>query len=112
VNTVFQLILVASALLQPEFGTLETQSCITYLSWLVAVTTVGSTFAYGAQHMRKRPGAVDGKKRMVASDTNQMLSQRSLSVTCKWPAPSCNNSNRNRNNLRIQGLAKHPISVT
>ncbi|XWS19437.1 hypothetical protein CRYUN_Cryun31cG0015900 [Craigia yunnanensis] len=32
VNTVFQLILVASALLQPEFGTPETQSCITYLS--------------------------------------------------------------------------------
>ncbi|KAG4142864.1 hypothetical protein ERO13_D06G153400v2 [Gossypium hirsutum] len=61
VNTVFQLILVASALLQPEFGTLETQSCITYLSWLVAVTTVGSTFAYGAQHMRKRPGSMTRK---------------------------------------------------
>ncbi|XP_017978643.1 PREDICTED: cardiolipin synthase (CMP-forming), mitochondrial isoform X1 [Theobroma cacao] len=55
VNTVFQLILVASALLQPEFGTPETQSCITYLSWLVAATTVGSTLAYGAQYMRKRP---------------------------------------------------------
>ncbi|MBA0731247.1 hypothetical protein Golax_022584 [Gossypium laxum] len=61
VNTVFQLILVASALLQPEFGTVETQSCITYLSWLVAVTTVGSTFAYGAQHMRKRPGSMTRK---------------------------------------------------
>ncbi|KAK8629473.1 hypothetical protein V6N13_078314 [Hibiscus sabdariffa] len=61
VNTVFQLILVASALLQPEFGTPETQSCITYLSWLVAATTVGSTFAYGAQHMRKRPGLMSKK---------------------------------------------------
>ncbi|KAJ1405597.1 CDP-alcohol phosphatidyltransferase [Sesbania bispinosa] len=32
VNTVFQLALVAAALLQPEFGTQETQSYITYLS--------------------------------------------------------------------------------
>ncbi|CAK9146837.1 unnamed protein product [Ilex paraguariensis] len=31
VNTVFQLVLVAAALLQPEFGTEETQSYITYL---------------------------------------------------------------------------------
>ncbi|GKV16045.1 hypothetical protein SLEP1_g26754 [Rubroshorea leprosula] len=51
VNTVFQLVLVAAALLQPEFGTPETQSYITYLSWLVATTTVASTIAYGAQHM-------------------------------------------------------------
>ncbi|XWS18223.1 hypothetical protein CRYUN_Cryun32bG0024700 [Craigia yunnanensis] len=58
VNTVFQVILVASALLQPGFGTPETQSCITYLSWLVAATTVGSTIAYGAQHLRKRPGLI------------------------------------------------------
>ncbi|OMO64871.1 CDP-alcohol phosphatidyltransferase [Corchorus olitorius] len=61
VNTVFQLILVASALLQPEFGTPETQSCITYLSLLVAATTVGSTFAYGAQYMKKRPGVITRK---------------------------------------------------
>ncbi|TXG47067.1 hypothetical protein EZV62_026361 [Acer yangbiense] len=54
VNTVFQLILVAAALLQPEFGTLETQSYITYLSILVASTTAASTAAYGAQYMRKR----------------------------------------------------------
>ncbi|GLT29377.1 hypothetical protein SLA2020_042490 [Shorea laevis] len=53
VNTVFQLALVAAALLQPEFGTPETQSYITYLSWLVATTTVASTFAYGAQNMRR-----------------------------------------------------------
>ncbi|XP_022720606.1 cardiolipin synthase (CMP-forming), mitochondrial-like [Durio zibethinus] len=58
VNTVFQLILVTSALLQPEFGTPETQSCITYLSWLVAATTVGSTIGYGAQLVRKRPGLI------------------------------------------------------
>lgn len=31
VNTVFQLMLVAGALLQPEFGTEETQNYITYL---------------------------------------------------------------------------------
>lgn len=31
VNTVFQLALVAAALLQPEFGTQETQPYITYL---------------------------------------------------------------------------------
>lgn len=52
-NTVFQLILVAAALLQPEFGTQDTQIYITYLSWLVASTTVASTAAYGAQHLRR-----------------------------------------------------------
>ncbi|KAI4298666.1 hypothetical protein L6164_032199 [Bauhinia variegata] len=52
-NTVFQLVLVAAALLQPEFGTQETQSYITYLSWLVASTTVASTAAYGAQYARR-----------------------------------------------------------
>ncbi|RDX60468.1 Cardiolipin synthase (CMP-forming), mitochondrial, partial [Mucuna pruriens] len=53
VNTVFQLVLVAAALLQPEFGTQETQSYITYLSYLVASTTVASTAAYGAQYFRR-----------------------------------------------------------
>ncbi|KAI3440137.1 uncharacterized protein J3R85_003744 [Psidium guajava] len=53
VNTVFQLVLVAVALLQPEFGTPETQSYITYLSWLVASTTIASTAAYSVQHMRR-----------------------------------------------------------
>lgn len=52
VNTVLQLVLVAAALLQPEFGNEDTQSYITYLSWLVALTTLGSTAAYGAQHLR------------------------------------------------------------
>ena len=85
VNTVFQLLLVAAALLQPELGTPQTQTYITYLryidkrvmlfdnsisidisnkaklifvicySWLVASTTVGSTAAYGVQHMRNKP---------------------------------------------------------
>lgn len=54
VNTVFQLILVAAALLQPEFGVEGTHSCITYLSWLVASTTVASTAGYGAQYMRNK----------------------------------------------------------
>ncbi|KAM7506241.1 hypothetical protein LguiB_005145 [Lonicera macranthoides] len=54
VNTVLQLILVTVALLQPEFGTLETQSYITYLSWLVASTTAASTAAYGVQHLRSK----------------------------------------------------------
>ncbi|XP_052202469.1 cardiolipin synthase (CMP-forming), mitochondrial [Diospyros lotus] len=53
VNTVFQLVLVAAALLQPELGTPETQTYITNLSWVVASTTVASTAAYGAQHLRK-----------------------------------------------------------
>ncbi|KAF7840643.1 cardiolipin synthase (CMP-forming), mitochondrial [Senna tora] len=53
VNTVFQLVLVAAALLQPEFGTQETQSYITYLSWLVASTTMATTAAYGAQYARR-----------------------------------------------------------
>uniref|UniRef100_A0A7N0UD45 Cardiolipin synthase n=1 Tax=Kalanchoe fedtschenkoi TaxID=63787 RepID=A0A7N0UD45_KALFE len=61
VNTVFQLLLVAAALLQPEFGTAETQSYITYLSWLVASTTVASTAAYGAQHMKKRAMLARGR---------------------------------------------------
>lgn len=52
VNTVFQLVLIAAALLQPEFGTNETQLYITYLSWLVASTTVASTVAYGSQYMK------------------------------------------------------------
>lgn len=60
-NTVFQLILVAGALLQPEFGTPETESYITYLSWLVATTTVASTAAYGAQYMRQRSALMAGK---------------------------------------------------
>lgn len=54
VNTVFQLALVAAALLQPEFGTPDTEAYITYLSWLVASTTVASTAAYGVQHLRGR----------------------------------------------------------
>lgn len=61
VNTVLQLVLVAAALLQPEFGTQETQSYITYLSWLVASTTVTSTAAYGAQHLRKRSALISRK---------------------------------------------------
>ncbi|XP_060203514.1 cardiolipin synthase (CMP-forming), mitochondrial [Lycium barbarum] len=52
VNTVLQLALVAAALLQPDLGNEETQTYITYLSWLVAMTTVGSTAAYGSQHLR------------------------------------------------------------
>nr|GMD92990.1 cardiolipin synthase (CMP-forming), mitochondrial [Ipomoea batatas] len=52
INTVFQLVLVAAALLQPEFGNEETLSYIKYLSWLVMLTTVTSTAAYGAQHLR------------------------------------------------------------
>ncbi|CAI9087811.1 OLC1v1021989C3 [Oldenlandia corymbosa var. corymbosa] len=52
VNTVLQLVLVAGALLQPELGNEETLSYITYLSWFVALTTLGSTAAYGAQHIR------------------------------------------------------------
>ncbi|KAL3850856.1 hypothetical protein ACJIZ3_012738 [Penstemon smallii] len=60
VNTVFQLALVAAALLQPEFGNQETQQYIDYLSWLVASTTVASTAAYGVQHFRN--GAVLLKK--------------------------------------------------
>ncbi|KAL0353244.1 UNVERIFIED_CONTAM: Cardiolipin synthase (CMP-forming), mitochondrial [Sesamum angustifolium] len=52
VNTVFQLVLVAGALLQPGFGNEETQLYINYLSWLVASTTITSTAAYGVQHWR------------------------------------------------------------
>lgn len=55
VNTVFQLVLVTAALLQPDLGTQDTQSYITYLSWLVASTTVASTAAYGIQHLRRKP---------------------------------------------------------
>ncbi|CAI0407158.1 unnamed protein product [Linum tenue] len=54
VNTVFQLLLVAAALLQPDFGTVETQVYVTYLSWLVASTTVGSSVAYGAKYLNNR----------------------------------------------------------
>ncbi|KAK9092081.1 hypothetical protein Syun_026992 [Stephania yunnanensis] len=51
-SCIFELALVAAALLQPEFGTEETQIYITYLSWLVASTTAATTIAYGAQYMR------------------------------------------------------------
>ncbi|KVI01080.1 cardiolipin synthase (CMP-forming), mitochondrial [Cynara cardunculus var. scolymus] len=54
VNTCFQLALVTAALLQPEFGTPETESYITYLSWLVASTTLASTAAYSRQHLKSR----------------------------------------------------------
>ncbi|KAK4759724.1 hypothetical protein SAY87_022855 [Trapa incisa] len=57
VNTVFQLVLVAAALLQPEFGTEHTQTYLTYLSWLVASTTVGSTAAYGVRQYTRRPSS-------------------------------------------------------
>ncbi|MED6146338.1 hypothetical protein PIB30_033542 [Stylosanthes scabra] len=53
VNTVLQLALVAAALIQPEYGTLETQSYITYLSYLVASTTIASSASYGAQYLRR-----------------------------------------------------------
>ncbi|KAL5724951.1 cardiolipin synthase (CMP-forming) [Ranunculus cassubicifolius] len=52
VNTVFQLALVAAAILQPEFGSDQTQLYITYLTWLVASTTVASTVAYGKQYLK------------------------------------------------------------
>ncbi|KAJ1285772.1 hypothetical protein BS78_03G302500 [Paspalum vaginatum] len=55
VNTVFQLMLVAAALLQPEFGTEETQNYITLLSWLVATTTITSTIGYGVKYYRIKP---------------------------------------------------------
>lgn len=61
VNTVFQLVLVAAALIQPEFGTQETLPYITYLSWSVAGTTVASTAAYGAKYMRNRPALLARK---------------------------------------------------
>ncbi|KZV43340.1 CDP-diacylglycerol--glycerol-3-phosphate 3-phosphatidyltransferase 1, chloroplastic [Dorcoceras hygrometricum] len=51
-NTVLQLVLVAAALLQPEYGNEETQFFIYVLSWVVASTTVVSTAAYGAQYLR------------------------------------------------------------
>ncbi|XP_006644830.1 CDP-diacylglycerol--glycerol-3-phosphate 3-phosphatidyltransferase 1, chloroplastic [Oryza brachyantha] len=55
VNTVFQLMLVAAALLQPEFGTEETQNYITILSWTVAFTTIVSTVGYGIKYHQIRP---------------------------------------------------------
>uniref|UniRef100_A0ACD5W4G4 Uncharacterized protein n=1 Tax=Avena sativa TaxID=4498 RepID=A0ACD5W4G4_AVESA len=55
VNTVFQLMLVAGALLQPEYGTEETHNYITYLSWLVATTTMASTVGYGVRYYQIRP---------------------------------------------------------
>ncbi|XP_068644952.1 cardiolipin synthase (CMP-forming), mitochondrial-like [Aristolochia californica] len=58
VNTLFQLILVGLALLQPELGTEETQSYINYLSWLVASSTVASSVAYGVQHAGKRVNSI------------------------------------------------------
>ncbi|KAG1347328.1 Cardiolipin synthase (CMP-forming), mitochondrial [Cocos nucifera] len=61
VNTVLQLLLVAAALLQPEFGSEETHLYITYLSYLVASTTVASSIAYGAQHLCKRSASATGK---------------------------------------------------
>lgn len=53
VNTVFQLMLVAAALLQPELGTEETELYITCLSWLVASTTTASFAAYIRQYVRR-----------------------------------------------------------
>ncbi|KAI3456434.1 hypothetical protein Pfo_013097 [Paulownia fortunei] len=63
VNTVFQLVLVAAALLQPGFGNEETQLYINYLSWLVASTTVASTAAYGVQHWRNGAALMKSKFR-------------------------------------------------
>ncbi|KAL2339172.1 hypothetical protein Fmac_013618 [Flemingia macrophylla] len=74
VNTVFQLVLVAGALLQPEFGTPESQSYITYLSYLVASTTVASTAAYGAQYFR----------RSVAVSTSGCEERRQKAIKRMW----------------------------
>ncbi|XP_020577448.1 CDP-diacylglycerol--glycerol-3-phosphate 3-phosphatidyltransferase 1, chloroplastic [Phalaenopsis equestris] len=54
VNTVFQLLLVAAALLQPELGNEESKMYITYLSWLVASTTAASFTAYIKQYRLRR----------------------------------------------------------
>ncbi|CAA0835905.1 Cardiolipin synthase (CMP-forming)-mitochondrial [Striga hermonthica] len=62
VNTVFQLALVAAALLQPGFGNEETQLYISCLSWLVASTTVASTAAYGVQHLKNRAASMKTPK--------------------------------------------------
>ncbi|KDP20771.1 hypothetical protein JCGZ_21242 [Jatropha curcas] len=64
VNTVFQLVLVATTLLQPEFGTEGTQSYTTYLGWLVAATTVASTAGYGAQYVRNKPALLARKSQL------------------------------------------------
>jgi len=52
VNTVFQLMLVAAALLQPEFGTEETQNYITLLRWFLfhISTVVSLVFVFMCLH--------------------------------------------------------------
>ncbi|KAJ7946270.1 putative Cdp-diacylglycerol--glycerol-3-phosphate 3-phosphatidyltransferase [Quillaja saponaria] len=55
---VANLVLVAAALLQPEFRTQDTQSYVTYLSWVVASTTLASTAAYGAEYARKKSASL------------------------------------------------------
>ncbi|CAN6458090.1 unnamed protein product [Victoria cruziana] len=60
VNTVLQLTLVAAALLQPEFGSDKTATCIVGLSWVVAATTVASWAGYGILYMRSRSAPAPG----------------------------------------------------
>lgn len=53
VNTVLQLALVGLALLQPEIGTDDSLSLLTWLSWLVAATTLASWAGYGVLYFQK-----------------------------------------------------------
>lgn len=54
VNTVFQLALVGTALVQPAFGFEDTYSLVALLSWSVAFTTCASWVGYGLKFLPKK----------------------------------------------------------
>lgn len=54
INTVFQLALVGTALVQPAFGIEDMNSLVPLLSWCVAFTTCASSVAYGWKLLQTR----------------------------------------------------------
>eukprot|EP01018_Ginkgo_biloba_P010390 Gb_27275 [translate_table: standard] len=68
VNTVLQLALVGTALLQSEIGTDNAVTLVTWLSWSVAATTLASWAGYGLLHFRKGSQRVIRSSRMFSSN--------------------------------------------
>ncbi|KAH9311906.1 hypothetical protein KI387_026941 [Taxus chinensis] len=68
VNTVLQLALVGTALLQPEIGTEDSFYLLTWLSWLVAATTLASWAGYGLLLFQKGPQPAIRNSRMISGN--------------------------------------------
>lgn len=71
VNTVLQLALVGLALLQPEIGTDDSLTLVTWLSWLVAATTLASWAGYGLLYFQRGSQTALRSRRIMSSSKGQ-----------------------------------------